>query len=192
MEREEPGGREPAPGELRLVQAFVNTVDIEDGQEQLGEPEALRAWLRAHDLPGSERPLTETDLTRALAVREAIRALARANNGEALDREALTVLNGANAHAAVRVAFDAEGTAQLRPVKDDLDGALAILLAAVYAAMVDGTWPRLKACRRHACSWLFYDHSKNQSGSWCTMSICGGKEKAKAYRRRRARGTAAE
>ncbi|HEV2869799.1 MAG TPA: CGNR zinc finger domain-containing protein, partial [Actinomycetota bacterium] len=30
----------------------------------------------------------------------------------------------------------------------------------------------------------FYDHSTNRSGTWCTMSVCGNRRKARAYRRR--------
>jgi predicted RNA-binding Zn ribbon-like protein len=34
---------------------------------------------------------------------------------------------------------------------------------------------------------MFFDNSRNQSGRWCSMSVCGGREKAKThYRRRRA------
>ena len=31
-----------------------------------------------------------------------------------------------------------------------------------------------------------YDSSRNRSSSWCSMQICGGREKARAYRRKRA------
>ncbi|HSO54001.1 MAG TPA: CGNR zinc finger domain-containing protein [Actinomycetes bacterium] len=50
--------------------------------------------------------------------------------------------------------------------------------------MGDGTWSRLKPCRNHGCRWLVYDHSTNRSGTWCTMSLCGNRGKARAYRRR--------
>ncbi len=36
-----PGGRASAPEPLRLVQAFVNTVDFENGVEELTDPAAL-------------------------------------------------------------------------------------------------------------------------------------------------------
>ncbi len=49
--------------------------------------------------------------------------------------------------------------------------------------MVDGTWSRLKACRQ--CEWAFYDWSKNRSGRWCAMSVCGNRTKVRAYRARR-------
>jgi predicted RNA-binding Zn ribbon-like protein len=44
----------------------------------------------------------------------------------------------------------------------------------------------MKACRQETCGWLFYDGSRNRSSSWCSMQICGGREKARAYRRRAA------
>jgi predicted RNA-binding Zn ribbon-like protein len=55
--------------------------------------------------------------------------------------------------------------------------------------MVDGTWPRFKTCRNDECRWAFYDHSKNRSGTWCTMADCGDKLKARAYRQRRKAGS---
>jgi predicted RNA-binding Zn ribbon-like protein len=45
--------------------------------------------------------------------------------------------------------------------------------------MLDGTWTRLKACRE--CSWAFYDHSRNGAGNWCSMKVCGGRVKQRAY-----------
>ena len=33
------------------MRRFVNTQDVEDGIEELATPEAMRAWLREHELP---------------------------------------------------------------------------------------------------------------------------------------------
>jgi predicted RNA-binding Zn ribbon-like protein len=63
---------------------------------------------------------------------------------------------------------------------------LAAIVAVVAAARAAGTWERLKACRQETCGWLFYDVSRNRSSSWCSMQICGGRQKSRAYRRRRA------
>jgi predicted RNA-binding Zn ribbon-like protein len=49
--------------------------------------------------------------------------------------------------------------------------------------MLDGTWPRLKACRN--CCWSFYDYSPNRSATWCSMQLCGNRKKTRAYRSRR-------
>ena len=58
-------------------------------------------------------------------------------------------------------------------------------MAIVAAAVEHGRWARLKACPREECEWAFYDRSKNRSGRWCQMEVCGNIEKARAFRRRR-------
>jgi predicted RNA-binding Zn ribbon-like protein len=73
----------------------------------------------------------------------------------------------------------------LKPMRRNVDGALADLVGIVYTAMADGTWSRLKACRRDVCHWLFYDRSRNRSAVWCQMAVCGNRTKTKAYRARR-------
>jgi len=85
------------------------------------------------------------------------------------------------------VQIDGDGHAQLAPVATGVDTALGRLLAIVYTAMAEGTWPRLKVCRSETCRWAFYDSSKNRSGAWCTMAVCGSRVKARSYRQRRRR-----
>jgi predicted RNA-binding Zn ribbon-like protein len=88
------------------------------------------------------------------------------------------------APALLQPRFDPAGGWHLDPGAGGVDGAMARLAAVVVDAMGDGTWSRLKPCRNHGCRWLFYDHSTNRSGTWCTMSVCGNRRKARAYRRR--------
>jgi predicted RNA-binding Zn ribbon-like protein len=64
---------------------------------------------------------------------------------------------------------------------------LGSLASIVAVAQIDGTWSRLKACPGVHCGWAFYDHSRNQSGSWCSMSVCGSRAKVREYRRRKKR-----
>lgn len=54
--------------------------------------------------------------------------------------------------------------------------------------VLNDTWPRLKACREDTCRWAFYDHSKNRSGHWCSMEVCGARHKARQYRARHKAG----
>jgi predicted RNA-binding Zn ribbon-like protein len=171
---------EPAPGRLALVERFVNTVDHEHGREMLSSPERLRGVL---DLKPGMR-IGAADLRRAIDVREALRTLALANNGVDLDPHAVDVLEEAAARGRLVIRFDA-GEARLVPASQSLDGALADLVGIVHTAMADGTWSRLKACRRDVCGWLFYDRSRNRSAVWCQMAVCGNRVKTKAYRERR-------
>jgi predicted RNA-binding Zn ribbon-like protein len=188
----EPGGRQPAPGALALVQRFINTLDIEGRHEELRDPERLGAWLAANGLLGRDQRLGPADLERAVQVRESLRALLLANAGVKLDPGAVEALNRSARTAPLVVRFDATGGSGLEPGPAGLEGALARLLAIVHRAMADGTWMRLKACRNDVCRWAFYDHSKNRSGRWCTMDDCGNALKARAYRhRRRASGASA-
>jgi predicted RNA-binding Zn ribbon-like protein len=180
----EPGARRPAPGGLALVQAFVNTFDIEGERDRAATPDALTAWLRERDLLGEDERATESEHQWALEVREALRALAAGNNGEPVAAATRAVLDTAADRAGLTLRHDV-GTVALEPAAGGVGGALGRLLTAVHRAALDGTWPRLKTCREHRCRWLFYDHSKNRSGTWCTMAICGTRAKSRAYRSRR-------
>jgi predicted RNA-binding Zn ribbon-like protein len=176
-----PGGREPAPGSLRLVQAFVNTIDREHGPDLLDEPEGLADWLERHHMPAT---VTAADLAAAVEVREALRTLLLANNGEPYDPAAQATLERAARKAKLEPAFPPDGAA-LIPQATGVDQALGRILAAAFAAMLDGSWKRLKACPREICGWAFYDRSTNGSATWCSMRVCGGRVKAGTYYRRR-------
>jgi predicted RNA-binding Zn ribbon-like protein len=179
----DPGNREPAPEPLRLVQAFVNTVDIENGIEELTDADALRDVLvRIGALPRAATTLAETDLDNALEVREALRRLLLVNAGG--DPEALAVLEHASAAARLAIRFERDAQPTLLPRAGGLDGAIGRILAVVYTAMADGSWTRLKACPRDVCGWVFYDRSRNSSSRWCSMSVCGNRTKLRRYRRK--------
>jgi predicted RNA-binding Zn ribbon-like protein len=183
---QDPGGRAPAPGRLRVVQAFVNTLDIENGVEELSSPAALReALVRMGALRDENASLHESDLRAALDAREALRSLALANSGIALPPDVPARLERVARAAQLTLRFDGDGRARLVPAAAGVDGALGRVLDVVHEAMADGSWPRLKGCPRDVCHWVFYDRSRNGSGKWCAMSVCGNRTNTRAYRRRR-------
>jgi predicted RNA-binding Zn ribbon-like protein len=180
-----PGGREPAPGSLRIVQAFVNTVDREHGPDLFDDGAGFAEWLERNVLPSDG---AADGVTEAREVREALRSLLLANNGEPHDPAAGAVLERAARRAQLEPTFTPDGAA-LVPRATGVNAAIGRILAAAFASMVDGSWTRLKACRGELCGWAFYDRSTNASATWCSMSVCGGRAKAGAYyRRRRAAG----
>ena len=183
-----PGDSPPektAPASLELVQRFVNSIDMESGEDELESPEALRSWLAARELMGAREGVGAADLRRALDVREGLRALLLRNNGLEFDEHRVERLDRAAARAGVRVSFSAAGEPALVPAAAGVDGALAQLLAIVARSVADGSWERLKACPREECEWAFYDRTKNRSGRWCRMEECGNLAKARAFRERR-------
>ena len=166
-----------------MVQAFVNTVDVENGIEELTDPESLHAVLtRIGALDDGASALSRGDLRRAVAVREALRNLLHANVGLAPDPAALELLDRIGAAGVLSVRFASNGASRLTAEGSTLGGALGRILAIVYSSMVAGTWPRLKACPRDVCGWIFYDRSRNSSSRWCAMSVCGNRTKTKRFR----------
>lgn len=179
-----PAARGIEPAALSRLEAFVNTHEIETGEDELDGPEALRAWLAAHDLVDADVTIDDADVARARSVRESIRELLAANAGHGADPAAVGVLDAAADRAPLVVRFTADGRAGLVPATGGLDAAFATLFADIAAAIVDGSWARLKACRNDDCRWAYYDGSKNRSGRWCSMASCGNRMKGRAYRRR--------
>ena len=173
-----------APGELEVVRLFVNTVDLEDGDDELSSPDALAGWLEAHRLGGGSAG--SADLHGARRLREAIRGLLLENSGMNVREESALTLAQAAERARFAVRFDPAGTMTLEPRAAGVDGALGRLVAIVAGAMADGTWSRLKACQADPCGWAFYDHARNHSRRWCSMAVCGNRTKARSYRRRHA------
>jgi predicted RNA-binding Zn ribbon-like protein len=184
----QPGGRAPAPGELALVQAFVNShydLEYEHGAELLADPAALEDWLRRHGLLSRSRDrLGPADLHRALNARERLRELARRNGPRRSPGSPLAELNRLAEGAAVEVRFTRSGPRFVASKDAGFDGTLGRLLAITASSLIDGSWQRLKVCPGSNCGWAFYDHSRNLSGRWCSMAVCGGRAKARAHYRR--------
>ena len=175
-----------APEPLRLVQLFVNTASVvEHRVEWLTTPTDLETWLLEHEMQPTGRP-TRADLDRALALREALRDLLRRNNTGEDAPDAIAAVNEAAARAQLGLTLDKAGELHLDVRGTGVDAALGRVIAVAYGAMLDGSWGRLKTCRK--CCWAFYDPSKNRSGTWCSMQLCGNRTKTRAYRRRQADG----
>lgn len=162
---------------------FVNTRGFGPPRDDLSTPAALVAWLAERGLrPGARATQAEHD--DALAVREALRDLLLAHNEVPTDVEAATTaLDRAAVGAGLGVRF-AGDAAQVEPSAGGVPGAVGWILAEAFAAMADGTWERLKACRADDCREAFLDTAKNRSRAWCSMQSCGNRAKVAAYRER--------
>ena len=170
-----------APGPLETVRDFVNTVEIEEGADPLGPGDSLGQWCEQTGLcPGAD----EAALARLRRFREALRAVLEANAGDGVPADRWRALEPFAAGTGYTMYISPQGAPALRAQGSGVDAAIAALLAIVYDAIGEGTWFRLKACRKNSCRWAFYDRSKNGSGAWCSMRVCGNRAKAQ---RRRAR-----
>jgi predicted RNA-binding Zn ribbon-like protein len=179
--------RETATGDLGLVQAFVNTVDLQDGPEELTTPNQLKSWLVAKGLIPESASVDNADLKHAIALREAMRGVIAANSGSTVYPVDVATLNHAAVASSLHLRFGADGKPRLEPGASGVVGAMGRLVATLYSAMDDEDWMRLKLCGSQSCRWVFFDHSKNHSSRWCTMASCGNREKARRFRSRSAK-----
>ncbi|GAB2762976.1 CGNR zinc finger domain-containing protein [Streptomyces bullii] len=161
--------RSPAPGGLALVEALVNTLDIESDADSLDT-------AQGHARFG----LTEDEIEQARELRESLRAALLAHAGHPPHR-AVTPLGDLLAGAPLVVTVDPDsGSAALAPA--DTRPLLSRVAAAVAEALVAGTWNRLKACEAADCHWAYYDRSPAGRGRWCSMQVCGARAKMRRYR----------
>jgi predicted RNA-binding Zn ribbon-like protein len=172
------------PAELQPVLDLVNTFDMEDQVDELSDLGVLRHWLVERKLLDPGAPVSAADLTATVELREALRAMLRFNDGHPIDPGAVEVLNRASRELPLRLRFSADGEPDLGPSPDGVRGALATMLASIALAKARGTWSRLKVCSADTCQWAFYDRSKNRSGRWCSMQVCGNRTKTRTYRAR--------
>lgn len=180
-----PHENKPAPGDLLLVQAFVNTWDGDRRTDVLLDPAAARAWLA--DAGMWNRPGTPglDELAAARSLREAVRLLLIAHNGGPAPAPGrLKPLTALSLVTALSMDVGPDGSMTIHPARSGrLEGQLARLLLLIRDAQLLGTWRRLKACRNPQCQWAFYDRSHSQQGAWCEMRVCGNRAKNQRFRR---------
>ena len=167
-------GGSPPPVRWLSSRSSINTLDVETGVDSLSAD-----WLQSAGLAGGEA--LSLDAVREL--REALRGVLAGHHDGTVDADAVAALDALARSAPVLVGFAPDGAVGLHG-----SGVIGRVLAIVAAASGDGTWERLKVCGADDCRWAFYDASRNHSRTWCSMSVCGNRAKARAYRRRASAG----
>jgi hypothetical protein len=160
-----------AERDVELLLAFLNTVNMTESTDVLDSEHSWLQWATELGL-GTPGPIPK-----ARSSRDALRAVALAHHGsDAPSPPAVT-------HGTIRIELSA-GV----PVLTAGDALGAVLAAAARLAVL-GYWDRIKICSAHDCRLAFYDRSRNRSRTWCSMRVCGNREKARNWRER-ARSTA--
>jgi predicted RNA-binding Zn ribbon-like protein len=181
------------PEEVRLVNEFLNTLDLEtfgehagtpdEEREGLRSPERLKAWLVRRGLLGREVTVSEADRQLAVQVRDALRSAALVNSVPARERSDSAGQSFGELPLVVR--FGDASKPELASREGRVKGALGSILADVVVASSKGTWARMKICAAEDCRWAYYDHSKSRTGRWCAMETCGNRHKTRRYRRKK-------
>ncbi len=163
------------------------------GEDRADTPAHLAQWLAEQGLRAGDEPeLGAGELTQAIELRESLRGvLVSHNHPEKTAGDAARHLEEVAERGRLSVRFGADGAIDIAPRADGYPGVLARLLVPVTHAAMDGTWRRVKACVADDCLWAFYDSSRNRSGRWCDMAVCGNREKVRTYRSRQPRSAGA-
>jgi hypothetical protein len=181
---EDIGHCEPAPAtSLEQARRFINTVNHLHHREYLPDAATFQRVCLELGLPDPGL-IDDADLRRVRSVREALRALAATHN-EGPEADSAEVLAHQARRSGLQISF-AEDAAPIVVEADGADGVLGAVLASIAESMRDGHWQRMKACRNERCRWVFYDHSRNRTGIWCSMRVCGNRHKVRAHRARQA------
>ena len=183
----------PAPGALLVVQAFVNTWNIDEHTDVLLDVNAGTSWLRRAGLLGFDATLEPAELRLCRDVRESLRELiARNGQAEALATGDLRPVEGVldrqdrQPDDRLRLVIDQAGHVTVAAsAPGTLVSGLLRLLLLIRDAQRDGQWDRLKICGNADCRWAFYDRSHSRIGAWCEMATCGNMIKNRNFRARR-------
>ena len=176
-----------------MIKDFLNTIDRREGRDAFSSIGRTQEWLVDRLLVAAGTTVTGRDYLGLLTLRDELRELLRAGSdgsgGSDGDgggpQETIAALDATLAGYPLTVSF-ASGVPRIVGVPGGgVADAVARLVDAVRDAVADGTWERLKVCRRAGCDLVLWDRSRNRSGRWCSMARCGNQLKGqRAYEAR--------
>ena len=184
-------GLHPAPGRLGFVHNLLATLPAGRPRQAdlLTDPESAQEWADAAVASWGEETgqdvspvaLTEADLEPLRSFRADLQACAARHTAGAGDDPALP----APGHSAVAtLRLDADGRVRLEPRGAGWRTLASLALIALVDAQGADTWRRLKACRNPRCQTAFFDRSRNNSGAWHDVRVCGNPANLRAHRAR--------
>lgn len=184
----------PVPDELALLYEFVNSLDlrsfVERGVQHAGGDEfatkrQLEVWMRHRGLLAQGAELEEEDYPKVLQLRHSLRAfLQRAPAVRRRDASAITLVNASAAAFPLIVQVSKTGKIRLQALPGVRSSGLGSILAELQYAAATAKLDRLKTCAAEDCQRVFYDRSKPGTRRWCASTLCGNRQKTRAYRRR--------
>jgi predicted RNA-binding Zn ribbon-like protein len=190
-------GLAPAPGALGLAQDLLNTAPAGHKPDLLADlasartwvSEATAQWSAATGLPVPEMVLHAGDLHLLRAFRDDLREVIAGEQDRAPDTGPAAPDTGPGAPvlytAAAALQLGADGSVRLHPQETGPQALVMLVLAALFEDQQAGTGRRLKTCRNPRCQVAFYDRSRNASGVWHSVRVCGNAINLRAHRERR-------
>jgi predicted RNA-binding Zn ribbon-like protein len=177
---------------------LLNSTPMLGGAEQdlLATPDKFERWLVSAELQVPEQAAQDQARHALMALRQHLRtAFDEMRAIGTVPKIALYAVNLllAQARVELRLEVGPGGDARLVETFEPGPGGPAATVAqdfarfaATHPAASPGAKARLKACANPACNMVFFDSGKNATRRWCSMALCGNREKIKRYRKRQA------
>lgn len=168
-------------------------------EEFVGFLEAARIVSTARSdqlqsLPESDPRAAHALLTRAIHLRDSLRDIFTA----LVKREAISpewtkpindVLRITEGHDEL-TQIDGRWKLQLVARETRLDWLLAAIARSAAEIVIEGEAAKVRICANPACGLFFCDKSRTRKRRWCSMAICGNRNKVASFARRRFPGAA--
>jgi len=139
-------------------------------------------------LSGSEPDAAQTLLARSTDLRDSLRKIF----GAMVRKEAiapdwtepinriLRITEGHDELVSANSAWKLEFVAR----ESGLDWLLAAVARSAAEIIVEGTQARVRICANPVCGLFFSDHSRTHRRRWCSMAVCGNRNKVASFARR--------
>lgn len=180
------------PPELALLYDFVNTLDrrryVESGMTHAGgdeieTPRMLESWMLERGLLRRGERVDARQHRSVLELRKTLRDfLENPPETRSEARETARQLTAASREFPLMLAVSDHGEIELTPAPGST--ALGRVLSEMIGLAQTGQLTRLKTCASDECHWIFFDRSKPANRHWCSSSVCGNRQKTRAYRLR--------
>lgn len=165
----------PAPGGLSVVQELLNTV----ASDRFGLPDLLASTDNAVEWLGQLQPIDAPVGTVSAADLRSLTQL-RGAIGAAVSGSAPIPID-----AHVRLSLTATGRVVASPPERPAEWLCATAMLELFSAQRSSEVERLKICANPDCAVAFFDRSRNRSGVWHDVHLCGNAINLRASRSRR-------
>ncbi|MGW1912966.1 CGNR zinc finger domain-containing protein [Streptomyces sp. NPDC002076] len=188
-------GLEPAPGGLAFVQDLLNTLSagkprepdllqsVEGARTWLDQ--ALKSWSGATNQPAPGIELTAEDVRGLRDFRDDLGQILQYQAGDSVP-EPGPAASLITLPTALRL--DEHGHIQAEARGTGWRQVASLALIEAYRAQFTDMLRRLKSCRNTRCMTAFYDRSRNNSGVWHDVRVCGNAANLRNYRARKKAG----
>jgi predicted RNA-binding Zn ribbon-like protein len=164
------------------LNSYADLVSWAQDVKLLDENEALHLWQAASQQPSQAGSLHQKALVLREALYHILLAASRDQTPEAADLDTFnTALAEAMSH--MRLSTSADGFGWIwEGDKDNLEYLIWQIVWSASELLRSSDLQKVSKCE--GCDWLFLDTSRGRRRSWCDMSTCGNRAKARRYYRR--------